>query len=536
MKWSLLVGKFWGTELRLHASLLLLIPYTLVTFRPDDLPGALRVLLLIAAIFTCVALHEIGHTLAARLYGIQVTSIVLWPLGGFANLSRRPEKVLPDLVIAAAGPLTNLVIFAGLLALAVFERLLSLAPGFTGLSTWLERLDVFPFLVGLTIANLSLALFNLVPVYPLDGGQITRGLLKLVLGEKRADGVMLLLSLPLALGLTLYGFFRGDLVIILTGLLLVLAGATLNPRLFNSLTLAMLYFVDRGGYYLKRSDFDPAIREFTAAIQHAPGRPGPYVSRALAYMNLFELERARADVERALALDPKHFLAWTLRGELLGLQSQPEAALDSFNQAIEIRPNWNVAYLDRGSLYQDQGRLAEGLAEMDHSIELSSGAAINHLVRSILRHQMGDLAGAQRDADQALRYAPHWMLVFPEVFLVSMKGHLDWSLDYYWRALQRMPNAYQAFQGRADACRINERFDWAIADYERAIRLAPRQAELYLNRGRTYQQMRAYDRAAADFAAAARLAGRAHLRRQAAGLLRQVQPQAGPLPAGEPVA
>lgn len=519
MKWSLLVGKFWGTEIRLHASLLLLIPYTLVTFRPDDLAGALRVLLLIAAIFGCVALHEMGHTLAARLYGIHVTSIVLWPLGGFANLSRRPEKVLPDLVIAAAGPLTNLVIFSGLLVLVVIERLAAAAPGLSDLSNLLGRYDAFAFLAGLSIANLSLALFNLVPIYPLDGGQIARGLLNLALGEKRADAVMIILSLPLALALALYGFFAGDLIIILTGGLMALASITLNARLFNGLTLILLYFVDRGGYYLKRSDFDPAIAEFTRAIQRAPERPAAYVSRALAYMNLFELDLARADIERALALDPGSFLAWTLRGELLALNGQFEPALESFNRAIEIRPNWNIAYMDRGGLYQEQGRLAEALADIDRSIELSHGSAVNHLLRSILRFQMGDKPGSQRDADQALRYAPHWMLVFPEIFLNNLKGHLNWALDYYWRALQRMPRAYQAYQGRADVCRIHGRYDWAAADYERAIRLSPRQAELYLNRGRTYQQMGAIEKAAQDYAEAYRLARRTHLRRQAAALL-----------------
>ncbi len=524
MKWSLLVGKFWGAEIRLHASLLLLIPYTLLTFRPNDLSGALRVLLLIAAIFACVALHEMGHTLAARLYGIQVTSIVLWPLGGFANLSRRPEKVLPDLVIAAAGPLTNLVIFAGLLVLVVGERMIAFSPALADLSTLLERYDAFAFLVGLAIANLSLALFNLVPIYPLDGGQITRGLLNLVVGEKRADVIMIILSLPLALALALYGFYAGDIVIILTGVLMALASITLNARLFNNLTLILLYFADRGGYHLKRSDFDPAIREFTKALQSTPPRPGAYVSRALAHMNLFELEQARADIERALAIDPNNFLAWTLRGELLALDRQYQPALESYNRAIEIRPNWSVAFLDRGSLHQEQGRLAEALADIDHSLELAPGAAINHLLRSILRYQMGDRDGSLRDADQALRYAPHWMLVFPEIFLDNLKGHLNWALEYYWRALQRMPKAYQAYQGRADVCRVHGRYEWAIADYERAIRLAPRQAELYLNRGQAYQQMGQPERAAKDYADAARLARRAHLRRQAAALLSQVSP------------
>ena len=123
MKWSLMVGRFWGTEIHLHASLLLLIPYTLLVFKPEDLIGAARVLLLITAIFVCVALHEMGHTLAARLVGIEVTSIILWPLGGVANLNRRPEKVLPGLAISAAGPLTNLLIFGVLALLSLFVRL-----------------------------------------------------------------------------------------------------------------------------------------------------------------------------------------------------------------------------------------------------------------------------------------------------------------------------------------------------------------------------------------------------------------------------
>jgi len=535
MKWSLLVGRLWGAEVRLHATLLLLIPYTLVTFQPGNMTGALRMLLLIGAIFACVALHEMGHTLAARLYGIEVTSIVLWPLGGFANLKRRPEKVLPHLVIAAAGPLANLLVFLGLLVILVFERLLAVSPDFSSLSLLLARLDLFPFLIGLTIANLSLALFNLVPVYPLDGGQIARGILQLIVGEKRADGIMMIISLPLALALTLYGLFSGDVVIILTGLLLVLASVTLHARLFNSLTLLLLYFVDRGGYYLKRLDFDPAVREFTRAIERIPNRSGPYVSRSVAYMNLMELERAKADLERALVIDPKNFLAWTLRGELLSLDGQYDAALESYQRAIDIRPNWNVPYLDRASLYQERGQLPQALAEMDRSVDLSQGSAINHLLRSVLRFEIGDLAGSQRDADQALRYAPHWMLVFPEIFLLNLKGHLSWALDYYWRALQRMPNAYQAYQGRADICRIHGRFEWALADYQRAIRLAPRKAELYLNRGQIYQQMQDFEKAAQDYGQASRLANHQHLRRQAAGLLSQVKNQASTLPVSEPI-
>jgi len=115
-----------------------------------------------------------------------------------------------------------------------------------------------------------------------------------------------------------------------------------------------------------------------------------------------------------------------------------------------------------------------------------------------------------------------------------MNGHLDWALAYYWRALQRMPNAYQAYQGRADACRVNKRYEWALADYQRAIVLAPRRAELYLNRGRTYQQMGDPVRAAQDYTQVTLLARHAHLRRQATALLNQVDPELKSLAAGNP--
>ncbi len=519
MKWSWLVGKFWGTEVHLHASLLLLIPYSLITFRPADLASAVQVLLLLAAIFACVTLHEMGHTAAARLFGIQVNSIVLWPLGGFANLSRKPKRVWHELVIAAAGPAANLLIFAWLLLLTIFERILETSGRLQGVLPLLWQAKIFPFLVGLTIANLSLALFNLVPVYPLDGGQITRGLLGLLLGEKTADLIMLLFSLPVAFALAVFGIFARDPITVLTGLLLLLAGSSLNPRLFNGILLAGLYFIDRGNYYLKRSDYDPALREFTRAIQRSPGRSGLYTSRAIVFMNLLDYQRALADVERALAVDSSNFVAWTLKGELLSLTQQPDAALEAYTRAIKIRPSWSVAYLDRGSLHQEQGRLEQAREDMDRAVDLSHGSAISHLMRSILRFQLGDLRGGQSDADQALRFAPHWMLTFSEAFLPNMKGHLDWALGYYWRAIERMPRSYQAYQGRADACRTNGQASWAIADYTRALRLAPHQAEVYLNRGRAYRLLGQTDLAAADFQQAAALADRSHIRRQAEALL-----------------
>jgi Zn-dependent protease len=522
MKWSLLIGRFWGTEIRLHITLLLLVPYALLTFRPQAAGDAVELLLLIVATFACVALHEMGHSLAAKAYGIQVKSIVLWPLGGFANLNRRPENVFHDIVISAAGPLANLLIACLLAILAVVERLLNASLVSSGSARPYWPWQTFPFLVGLLAANLALALFNLLPVYPLDGGQIARNLLKLVFGEKRADGLMIIFSLPLALALTAYGLVTGDVVIILTGALLVLGSSTLSTRVLNWAMLGGLFFLDRAGYYLRRQNLDVALVEYTRAIDRNPDRPGLYVNRAITYMNLMDLLHARADAERALALDPNNFIAWALQGELLALDKSYEQALASFNRSITLKPNWAIAFLDRGSLYQQMGDLERGLQDMNHAVGLGNNTPVALVLRSILRHQMGDKAGALADAGQVLRFAPKWMLVFPEIFLLNFKDHLNWAGEYYNRAVEQMPTAYQAYQGRADAYRINNRPGWAIADYDRAIQLAPRQAEIYLGRGRAYLQMNMTDSAAQDFRLAAQLAEFNHIRRQAEDLLRTI--------------
>lgn len=516
MSWSLVIGRLWGTEIRLHASLLLLIPYVLFSARPTDLSGALRVLLLLAAIFACVLLHELGHTLAARMVGIEVKSVILWPLGGVANLSRRPQRVLHNLLITAAGPFTNLLLACVLLSVLVGGRLLG-SMGITfPQAAWLAQFNLFPLLVGLLIANLSLAIFNMVPIFPLDGGQIARDLLKLAFGEKSADLLMVLISLPLAIGLTILGFVLVDLVIILTGLMLTLASLSLNPNITNLINLGLLFIFDRSGYYLRQGDYDRSIAIISRDLRRRPHQSGLYLSRALAYQNLLAPHAAWQDTHHALQLDPRNFMAWTLKGELSETyRRDPELAMTCYNQAIELNPTWPLAYADRAGLHHRQGRLELAMADYDQAVAHYQGMVVVFLLRSILRYELGDLPGSYADSDQALRFAPTWLASFQEAFLSTLQGHLAWALDYYQRAAQRTPGAYQVYQGRADALRVNGRPQEALADYNQAIRLEPKQAELYLRRGKAYRDLGQPAPAAADFQQAAQLAAFSHTRRQA---------------------
>jgi tetratricopeptide (TPR) repeat protein len=404
------------------------------------------------------------------------------------------------------------------------ERLLEESQMLPGISRLLWWSDIFAFLGMLAVMNLALAVFNEAPVYPLDGGQIAQDVLKRILGERRANLIMMIFSLPAALALCVAGLILKDIATGLTGLMLLAASLTLNPWLYNKLFLAGLYLIDRPDYYLRNEDYDQAIRAYSHAIQRHPDRAGAYLSRAVAAMNLLDLPAARVDIDRALALDANNATAWTLWGELLALDKDNPAALAAYNRAIELRPNWSVPYLDRGSCYYEQGDYDRALEEINKGIELGSGSPTGYLLRSQFRYERGDINGSHEDADNALAYAPQWMLVFSEIFLTNLAGHLNWSLDYYWRAIERMPKAYQVYQGRGDACRVNHHPDWAIEDYHRAIRLAPRQGALYLARGRAYQELGEPEKAAADFQAAARMGNRPHIRRQAGEALAQLTP------------
>ncbi len=495
--------------------MLLLIPYALLSFHPTNPADAIRVTALIVAVFTCVTLHEMGHTAAARSFGIEVKSIVLWPLGGFASLKRRPEQTWQNLLIVAAGPAVNLILALILINLALGERYLLHYLVLPDLSLFLYRLNVYSFLLGLIIANLSLFVFNLVPIYPLDGGQMARDVLTMLFGERRADQAMVFISFPLALILLLAGFVTYDIFLILTGVVLLFTSLSLSMRMSNGMAQGALYLIDRGRYYLKNRDFTRAVQAYSTEISRHPDRPGFYVNRAIAYENLMDLVAARADLDQALALDQKNVMAWDVRGCLFELEGMFSLALSDFNKAIEVSPDFWVPYADRASLYLKMGNLPQALADLERALLLDPNSAVSFLLRSMVRYQMGDMTGARKDSEKAMIFAPTWMLSFSETFLDNFKGRLNWVLDYYNRAVELFPNAYQAYQGRADALRVNDQLDWAVEDYHRAVALAPREAELYLGRGQVFHCLGQPDRAAADFRQAGLLANNEFLRQQA---------------------
>ncbi len=176
MRWSLEVARVRGVPVRLHATFLVLVVF-LVVLVGAKAGGRLAVLQigLLGAAIVCVVLHELGHTLVARRYGIRPLAITLYPFGGVARFEDRPTSPGVDLRVAAAGPAVNLVLAAALLA-AAGDGALHPARG----SLLVAGVAVLGW------ANLLIAGFNLLPVFPLDGGRMLRAVLQARIGWARA--------------------------------------------------------------------------------------------------------------------------------------------------------------------------------------------------------------------------------------------------------------------------------------------------------------------------------------------------------------
>ncbi|HEY3449614.1 MAG TPA: site-2 protease family protein [Myxococcales bacterium] len=164
------LGRLFGIDVKIHYTFaLLLLAIGAVHFFSGGLPAAAAGVAFAAALFGSVLLHELGHALAARRFGIQTWDITLLPIGGVAQLERMPTRPIAEAAIALAGPAVNVAIAA---ALAGWIWLV-------GAAEPLEAVGVATgsFATRLAVANLGLALFNLIPAFPLDGGRVLRAAL-----------------------------------------------------------------------------------------------------------------------------------------------------------------------------------------------------------------------------------------------------------------------------------------------------------------------------------------------------------------------
>lgn len=206
MAWSLNIGSIAGTAVRIHFTFLLFLAWIFVASwasgGPDAAWGGLVFMLLL---FACVLAHEFGHILTARAFGVPTPDVTLLPIGGVARLARIPEEPWQEFLIAIAGPLVNVAIAILLIVIAGAHFNASDLARME--STRISLVD------RLAEVNLFLAVFNMIPAFPMDGGRVLRALLAIKLGHVRATEIAATIGQLVAFGLGFLGLFGNPLLI-----------------------------------------------------------------------------------------------------------------------------------------------------------------------------------------------------------------------------------------------------------------------------------------------------------------------------------
>jgi len=200
-RWSWRVGHIAGIDLYIHSTMLILFAWVALAhvMAGQDVRGAAVGVAFVVVLFAIVTLHELGHALTARHFGIRTRDITLLPIGGVARLERMPDQPWQELLVAVAGPAVNV-------ALAILFFAAAVA---TGERDVLGDLSVVggPFLMKLGAVNVSLAVFNLVPAFPMDGGRVLRAALAMRMDYVRATEIAAHLGQGIALLFGLAGLF-----------------------------------------------------------------------------------------------------------------------------------------------------------------------------------------------------------------------------------------------------------------------------------------------------------------------------------------
>jgi len=218
MRNTLKFASFFGIPVRIHFTFpLILIAFGLEAGLRGGVGAAVWAVLLIISVFACVVLHELGHSLQVRRYGIAVRDIILLPIGGMARAEKIPEDPKQEIIVAIAGPVVNFAI-----AIVLFT-LMFIGPGPLDFDN--------SFLVNLLFINLVLGVFNLIPAFPMDGGRILRGLLAMRMDYLKATRYAKNVGQIIAIAFVVIGFKNTSFIMLPLVAVFVFVGAMTEERM-----------------------------------------------------------------------------------------------------------------------------------------------------------------------------------------------------------------------------------------------------------------------------------------------------------------
>jgi Zn-dependent protease/predicted transcriptional regulator len=210
MRWSWRIGRLAGIDVYMHVTFLLLLGWIAYVryAATGSVREALMGMLFVIVLFAVIVLHELGHALTARRFGIPTRDITLYPIGGVASLQRMPEEPTQELLVALAGPAVNVVLGAILLPLTYFYE-----GGVAWLPDFLQSGGTF--LDQLFWSNAIILGFNLLPSYPMDGGRVLRAILAMNMDYVKATQTAAAVGQAMAVIFGLVALLIGHLFLLL---------------------------------------------------------------------------------------------------------------------------------------------------------------------------------------------------------------------------------------------------------------------------------------------------------------------------------
>jgi Zn-dependent protease/CBS domain-containing protein len=207
MRWTWKLGTFAGIVVNVHATFLLLVAWVALAYwvEAHSVAAVLDGIVFTLLLFVCVVVHEFGHAFAARAYGIRTRDILLLPIGGVSHLERIPSKPAQEFWVAVAGPATSAAIAVVLFVVAVSAAAFQPVPA-VGVAEG-------PMVERLMLVNILLAVFNMLPAFPMDGGRVLRALLAMRFDYAWATHIAAAVGQGLALLFGIIGLFYNPFLV-----------------------------------------------------------------------------------------------------------------------------------------------------------------------------------------------------------------------------------------------------------------------------------------------------------------------------------
>ena len=269
--------------------------------------------------------------------------------------------------------------------------------------------------------------------------------------------------------------------------------------LFTELSDYLVYS-NRGYAYLSKQDYDRALADFNHAITLQPKRVLAYLNRAVVYFKKQDYDRALADLNHAIERQPTFALAYWKRADVYYLKDDYDRALADLNQAITLQPHAAFFYLNRGEVYAKRDDQARAIADYSEAIKLQPDLMAAYLDRGRSYREQGDNNRALADYNEALQLAPDNAEAYnSRGWTYAQKGDFDRALADLNQALQLKPDRAAFYDTRGFAYAGKGDYDRALADYNQALNLEPDAYYAYYHRGLVYRALGDRQKAVADF-------------------------------------